>query len=245
MLAVQGLWAGYDDVAVVRDVGLEVAPTGATAVLGANGAGKTTLFRAIVGLIRPRQGTVRFDDRLLTGCPPHEVVRRGVVYVPAERELFPQLTVEQHLQLGAYSAPRGFRSRLERAFNLFPRLAERKGQRAGTLSGGEQQMLAIARALMASPRLLLLDEPSTGLAPRLVAELYRQLAGLLREGVTILLAEQHVQAALTFCQRVYVLKDGRMAYGGPAEALRGNPELRRTYLGESGGSTDPTMTARP
>jgi len=241
MLEVQGLWAGYDDVAVVRDVDLEVPPKGATAVLGANGAGKTTLFRAIVGLIRPRGGCMRFDGEPLSGRAPHEVVRRGIVYVPAERELFPQLTVEQHLELGAYCVPGAFRSRRQLAYDLFPRLAERKRQRAGTLSGGEQQMLAIARALMASPRLLLLDEPSTGLAPRLVAELYRLLAALLREGVTILLAEQHVQAALKFCQRVYVLKDGRIAYGGPAEALRGNPELSRTYLGESRGSPDPTV----
>jgi branched-chain amino acid transport system ATP-binding protein len=233
MLEVQGLWAGYDDVPLVHDVDLEVPSSGATAVLGANGAGKTTLFRALVGLIRPSRGTIRFGGETLSGRPPHDVVRLGIVYVPAERELFPQLTVEQHLELGAYSVPGGFRSRLQRAYDLFPRLAERKRQRAGTLSGGEQQMLAIARALMASPKLLLLDEPSTGLAPLLVAELYRQLGVLLREGVTILLAEQHVQAALKLCQRVYVLKDGRIAYSGPAEALRGNPELSRSYLGES------------
>ncbi|MDQ7850921.1 MAG: ABC transporter ATP-binding protein [Armatimonadota bacterium] len=245
MLDVQGLWAGYDDVPLVRDVHLEVPATGATAVLGSNGAGKTTLFRAIVGLLRPWRGTVRFDGELLSGQPPHEMVRRGVVYVPAERELFPQLTVAQHLELGAYCAPGLLRSGLQRVYTLFPRLAERKEQRASTLSGGEQQMLAIARALMAAPRLLLLDEPSTGLAPRLVADLYRQLGTLLREGVTILLAEQHVQAALNFCQRVYVLKDGRIAYGGPAGALRGNPELYRTYLGETLGPPAPGGPGHP
>jgi branched-chain amino acid transport system ATP-binding protein len=233
MLEVQGLSAGYEDVPLVHDISLEVPPSGATAVLGANGAGKTTLFRAIVGLIRPSRGTIRFDGEITSGRPPHDVVRRGLVYVPAERELFTLLTVEQHLELGAYCVPGGFRSRLQRAYDLFPRLAERKRQRAGTLSGGEQQMLAIARALMASPKLLLLDEPSTGLAPLLVVELYRQLGVLLREGVIILLAEQHVQAALKLCQRVYVLKDGRVAYGGGAEALLGNPELSRSYLGKS------------
>ncbi|MDR7607326.1 MAG: ATP-binding cassette domain-containing protein, partial [Armatimonadota bacterium] len=165
------------------------------------------------------------------GLRPHEVVRQGVAYVAAERELFPQLTVLENLELGAYARPEGARQRLEMVFDLFPRLAERKGQRAGTLSGGEQQMLAIARALMAQPKLLLLDEPSTGLAPRLVAELYRRLETLRRQGVTILLAEQQVGAALGLCSRVYVLKDGGVAFEGEAADLRGSAQLRVAYLG--------------
>ncbi len=232
MLEVEGLWAGYGGIAVVRDVHLEVPPDGATAVLGPNGAGKTTLFRAIVGLVRPMRGRVRFEGAPLIGLPPHEVVRRGIVYVPAERELFPQLTVLENLELGAYCSGRDFRDRLERVYALFPRLAERRRQRAGTLSGGEQQMLAIARALMSRPRLMLLDEPSTGLAPRLVAELYRQLEALQKEGVTILLAEQQVRAALSLCRRVYVIRDGRIVFRGSAAELWGNPGLWQAYLGE-------------
>ncbi|MDQ7801595.1 MAG: ABC transporter ATP-binding protein [Armatimonadota bacterium] len=231
MLEVQDLWAGYDDVAVVRGVSLRVADGEAIAVLGPNGAGKTTLFRSLVGLVRPQKGSVRFEGRPLHGLRPHEVVRQGVAYVAAERELFPQLTVLENLELGAYARPEGARQRLEMVFDLFPRLAERKGQRAGTLSGGEQQMLAIARALMAQPKLLLLDEPSTGLAPRLVAELYRRLETLRRQGVTILLAEQQVGAALGLCSRVYVLKDGGVAFEGEAADLRGSAQLRVAYLG--------------
>jgi branched-chain amino acid transport system ATP-binding protein len=231
MLEVRGLWAGYNDVAVVRDVTLQASAGEATAVLGPNGAGKTTLFRTLVGLLRPRQGSILFEGVPLNGLRPHQIVQRGIVYVAAERELFPQLTVLENLELGAYCHPRSLRSRLELVFGLFPQLAERRGQRAGTLSGGEQQMLAIARALMAQPKLILLDEPSTGLAPRLVAELYRRLDVLRQEGVTILLAEQQVGAALSLCARVYVLKDGRVVFSGEASSLRGSPELRRAYLG--------------
>ncbi|MFN3286642.1 MAG: ABC transporter ATP-binding protein, partial [bacterium] len=189
------------------------------------------LFRSLVGLVRPKKGSVHFEGRPLHGLRPHEVVRQGVAYVAAERELFPQLTVLENLELGAYARPEGARQRLEMVFELFPRLAERRAQRAGTLSGGEQQMLAIARALMAQPKLLLLDEPSTGLAPRLVAELYRRLETLLRQGVTILLAEQQVGAALGLCSRVYVLKDGGVAFEGEAAELRGSAQLRVAYLG--------------
>ncbi|MDR5710031.1 MAG: ABC transporter ATP-binding protein [Armatimonadota bacterium] len=235
MLEVRNLWAGYEGTAVVREVDLEVPGREATAVLGPNGAGKSTLFRAIAGLIRPQRGVVIFDGSPIHGLPPHEISRRGLVYVPAERELFPQLTVLENLELGAYSSPEGLRSRLRLVFDLFPRLAERRGQRAGTLSGGEQQMLAIARALMSQPKLILLDEPSTGLAPRLVAELYRQLEVLQREGVTILLAEQQVRAALGLCRRVYVLRDGRVVFRGAASDLWGKSELRQAYLGEPRG----------
>jgi branched-chain amino acid transport system ATP-binding protein len=231
MLEVHDLWAGYDDVAVVRGVSLRVSDGEAVAVLGPNGAGKTTLFRSLVGLVRPRRGSVRFEGRALERLRPHEVVRQGVAYVAAERELFPQLTVLENLELGAYARPDGAGQRLQLVFDLFPRLAERRWQRAGTLSGGEQQMLAIARALMGQPRLLMLDEPSTGLAPRLVAELYRRLEVLRRQGITILLAEQQVGAALGLCSRVYVLKDGQVAFEGSSSDLRGSDHLRTAYLG--------------
>lgn len=231
MLEVQDLWAGYDDMAVVRGVNLRVDAQEAVAVLGPNGAGKTTLFRALVRLLQPLRGSVRFEGRSLEGMQPHQVVRQGVAYVAAERELFPQLTVLENLELGAYARPDGLRRRLDAVFDLFPRLAERRSQRAGTLSGGEQQMLAIARALMGEPKLLLLDEPSTGLAPRLVAELYRRLDLLRRQGVTLLLAEQQVGAALSLCPRVYVLKDGGVAFEGPSSELRGSAQLRAAYLG--------------
>lgn len=231
MLEVRDLWAGYGDVAVVRGVSLQVADGEATAVLGPNGAGKTTLFRALVGLVRPTRGSVRFHGSPLEGLRPHEVVRRGVAYVAAERELFPQLTVLENLELGAYVRPEGARRRLEMVFALFPRLSERRDQRAGTLSGGEQQMLAIARALMGQPKLLLLDEPSTGLAPRLVAELYRRLNVLRDQGVTILLAEQQVGAALALCSRAYVLRNGTLAFEGEASQLRGSDHLHSAYLG--------------
>jgi branched-chain amino acid transport system ATP-binding protein len=174
---------------------------------------------------------VRFEGRALERLRPHEVVRQGVAYVAAERELFPQLTVLENLELGAYARPDGAGQRLQLVFDLFPRLAERRWQRAGTLSGGEQQMLAIARALMGQPRLLMLDEPSTGLAPRLVAELYRRLEVLRRQGITILLAEQQVGAALGLCSRVYVLKDGQVAFEGSSSDLRGSDHLRTAYLG--------------
>lgn len=231
MLEVQDLWAGYGDVAVVRGVSLRVAEGEATAVLGPNGAGKTTLFRALVGLVRPQKGSVRFEGKSLEGLRPHQVVRQGIAYVAAERELFPQLTVLENLELGAYARPDGLRERLEMVFALFPRLSERRDQRAGTLSGGEQQMLAIARALMGQPKLLLLDEPSTGLAPRLVAELYRRLSVLRDQGVTILLAEQQVGAALALCSRAYVLRNGTLAFEGEASQLRGSDHLHSAYLG--------------
>ncbi|MDR7482561.1 MAG: ABC transporter ATP-binding protein [Armatimonadota bacterium] len=231
MLTLERVAAAYDDVPVLREVSLEVRPGEAVGVIGPNGAGKTTLFKTIAGLLQPRSGAVTWEGRRLDALPAHQVARLGVVYIPAERELFPQMTVLENLQLGAYPHPDGSRARLESVFALFPRLAERRHQRAGTLSGGEQQMLAIARGVMLRPRLLLLDEPSTGLAPRLVAELYRQLDRLRDAGLTILLAEQQVPMALMFCRRLYVLENGRVVLSGSPEDLLGNPTLKRAYLG--------------
>jgi branched-chain amino acid transport system ATP-binding protein len=231
VLRVERLVAAYDDIQVLREVSLEVRPGEAVGVIGPNGAGKTTLFKAICGLLRPRAGQISWEGVRLDGRPAHDVARRGVVYVPAERELFPQLTVADNLTLGAYAAPAGVGGRMARVYDLFPRLAARRPQRAETLSGGEQQMLAIGRAVMAKPRLMLLDEPSTGLAPRVVAAMYHQLTTLRKDGLTILLAEQQVPLALSFCDRIYVLENGRVVLSGPPQVLLGDPGLKRAYLG--------------
>ncbi len=231
VLQVQSLVVAYDDIQILREVSLDVRPGEAVGVIGPNGAGKTTLFKAISGLLRPQAGHIAWDGVRLDGRRAHDIARRGVVYVPAERELFPQMTVADNLMLGAYVAPAGVHRQLARVYDLFPRLAARRGQRAETLSGGEQQMLAIGRAVMAKPKMLLLDEPSTGLAPQIVAAMYHQLTTLRAEGLTILLAEQQVPLALSLCDRIYVLENGRVVLSGPPQALLSDPILKRAYLG--------------
>ncbi len=216
---------------MLREISLEVQSGEAVGVIGPNGSGKTTLFKAIAGMLRPKSGQILYDGARLDRLRTPDVAKRGIVYIPAERELFPQMTVLENLELGAYVNPRGRGNLFEVVFGLFPRLAERKGQRAETLSGGEQQMLAIARGVMARPKVLLLDEPSTGLAPLLVAEMYRQLTRLREEGLTILLAEQQVPLALSFCERVYVLENGWIKLSGSSRDLLGDPEIKRAYLG--------------
>jgi branched-chain amino acid transport system ATP-binding protein len=231
LVAVADAEVAYADIAVVRGVSLEVAEGEAVAVIGPNGAGKTTLLKAIAGMLGLRAGAVRYHGERIDGRRHYEIVRRGVVYVPAERELFPQMTVLENLELGAYAHYASRAERLKFVLDLFPRLRERRKQLAGTLSGGEQQMLAIGRGLMAQPRILLLDEPSTGLAPFFVSEIYRQFAQLKREGLTILLAEQKVPHALGFTDRAYVLENGRIRMSGRSGELLGDPEIRRAYLG--------------
>ena len=216
---------------MLREVSLEVRGGEAVGVIGPNGSGKTTLFKAIAGMLRPKAGRILYDGARLDGLRTPAVARRGIVYIPAERELFPQMTVLENLELGAYANPRDRDGLFEFVFGLFPRLEERKGQRAETLSGGEQQMLAIARGVMARPKVLLLDEPSTGLAPLLVAEMYRQLTRLREEGLTILLAEQQVPLALSFCERAYVLENGWIKLSGASRDLLGDPGIKRAYLG--------------
>jgi branched-chain amino acid transport system ATP-binding protein len=230
MLEVAELSAGHLGEDVVHQVSFMVAEGEAVTVIGSNGAGKTTLFRAVCGLLRPSHGSVRLDDRPITRRRAHDIARRGLAYVPAERHLFPDMTVAENLDLGAFPRrPRADRRTL--VLDLFPRLAERRRQRAGTLSGGEQQMLAVGRALMSEPRLLLLDEPTTGLAPAVAAAAYAALTSLREHGLTIVVAEQQVPLALAFADRGYVLESGRIQLAGSVAELEGNSEVQRAYLG--------------
>lgn len=230
MLEVRGVSAGYLGEDVVHTVSLTVNDGEAVAVIGSNGAGKTTLFRAICGLLVPSSGEVWFGGRSITRAGAHRIARAGLAYVPAERHLFPWMTVNENLALGAYPR-RPDRDSTELVFDVFPQLAERRRQRAGTLSGGQQQMLAVGRALMATPRLLMLDEPTTGLAPKLAAEAYAALARLRLQGVSLLVAEQQVPLALGLADRGYVLESGRIQLDGSSGDLGANPDVQRAYLG--------------
>jgi branched-chain amino acid transport system ATP-binding protein len=230
MLEASGLSAGYLGENVVEDVDVEVVAGQAVAVIGSNGAGKTTLFRALCGMLPVSAGRVRFNGEDVTGRPAHRVARAGLAYVPAERHLFPGMSVRENLLLGAYPG-RPDPSAFELVFDLFPRLNERRKQPAGNLSGGEQQMLAVGRALMSRPRLLMLDEPTTGLAPKLARSAYGALQALKETGVTLLVAEQQVPLALSLADRGYVLENGRIRLEGASEDLERNPEVRRAYLG--------------
>ncbi|HSE95963.1 MAG TPA: ABC transporter ATP-binding protein, partial [Methylomirabilota bacterium] len=201
--------------------------------LGPNGAGKTTTLKTISGLLSPRTGGVSLEGASLAGVPSHEIVRRGIAHVPEGRKIFNRLTVVENLEMGAYVRTDGaVHDDMERVYTLFPRLRERRAQVAGTLSGGEQQMLAIGRALMARPRLLLLDEPSMGLAPVLVEQIFETIQDINRQGTPILLVEQNAAMALTIATRGYVLETGHIVLEGPAHALRENEDVRRAYLGE-------------
>jgi branched-chain amino acid transport system ATP-binding protein len=216
----------------VREVSLEIARGELVALVGSNGAGKTTTLRALTGLLRPRRGTV-LEGQRIDGLPSWEVVARGIAHVPEGRQLFPTMTVLENLDLGARSRESQSRRAETRAriFGLFPRLAERRGQLAGTLSGGEQQMCAIGRALMSLPRLLLLDEPSLGLAPVMVEVIFDNLIRINAEGTTVLLVEQNVRKALELCHRAYVLENGRIVLSGPRASLLESDQIRQAYLG--------------
>ena len=233
MLSVSGLDVYYGGIRALKGVALEVRRGEIVALLGNNGAGKTTTLRTISGLVRPRAGTVIFEARPLAATPPHEVVARGIAHVPEGRRIFNRLTVRENLAMGAYlRRDAEVAGDLERVFALFPRLEERMAQIAGTLSGGEQQMLAIGRALMARPRLLLLDEPSMGLAPVLVEQIFETVADINRQGTTILLVEQNAAMALAVAHRGYVLETGAIVLEGPAAELERNVDVRRAYLGQ-------------
>jgi branched-chain amino acid transport system ATP-binding protein len=233
MLEVRHLGAGYGRVDVLRDVSIAAADGAFVGLLGPNGAGKTTLLRSISGLTRISAGEIVFGGRVIHRRPAETIVAQGIIHVPQGRMLFPDLTVGENLQLGAYlkAARLDYAKTLDRVETLFPILRERRHQAAGVLSGGEQQMLAIGRALMAQPRLLLLDEPSLGLAPRAVAEIFTVLAQINREGTTILIAEQNARMILQRAQHVFVLENGRVAHSGPSEQLAKSDEIRRSYLG--------------
>ena len=236
MLEIRDLSVAYGDVQVLHGVSLRVGEGEIVSLVGANGAGKTTTLRAVSGLVPAVEGQVTFDGRPLTGLAPARVVARGIGHVPEGRQLFSNMTVEENLELGAYlPAARAVRAAtLARVLELFPRLAERRGQVAGTLSGGEQQMLAIARALMSRPRLLILDEPSLGLAPIVVRAIFEAVARINAEGTTVLLVEQNLAQSLRLSHRGYVLETGRVVLEGRGDELLQNPHTRKAFLGLAG-----------
>jgi branched-chain amino acid transport system ATP-binding protein len=232
ILAEHGLRAGYGTAEILRGVDLVVAQGEIVAVLGSNGAGKSTLNRTISGVVRPWEGSIRFADAAIERERPAAIVARGLIQVPEGRRIFPNMTVRENLDLGAYRRGRARRAANRmRIFSIFPRLAERQTQRAGTLSGGEQQMLAIGRGLMAEPELLILDEPSLGLSPLAVAGLFALIKSLNADGTAILLVEQNVMQSLEVAQRAYILDNGMFTLEGRAADLRNDPGLKRAYLG--------------
>jgi ABC-type branched-subunit amino acid transport system ATPase component len=233
LLLAEHITAGYGRIDILHDVGLAVRPGEIVSVIGPNGAGKSTTFKTIVGFLRPRVGRVVFDGRDITGLRTDLVLRRGLAYVPQGRIVFPQMTVLENLEMGGYIVSEGARlaSALERVFALFPVLHERRRQKAGTMSGGEQQMVAMGRALMTEPRLILLDEPSLGLSPKFVTLIFDKLVEMKTSGYTLMLVEQNATRALAIADRGYVLELGRNRFEGPGRELLVDPEVKRLYLG--------------
>jgi branched-chain amino acid transport system ATP-binding protein len=234
-LEVRGIDVFYGDVQAVWDVSFEVTDGEVVTLVGANGAGKTTTLRTVAGLLRPRRGTIRFRGNDVTGLPPYRLVERGLVMVPEARQLWPGMTVRENLDMGAYGkdAREHRKQSLATVLELFPILGQRANQNAGTLSGGEQQMCAIGRGLMARPQVLMLDEPSLGLSPKLVRQVFAALKDINGRGVTLLLVEQNVHHALALAQHGFVLETGRMTLSGPSGALLGDPRVREKFLGEA------------
>jgi branched-chain amino acid transport system ATP-binding protein len=233
MLRVEALEVAYGKIQALWGITFEIPQGEIVAVVGANGAGKTTTLKTLSGLLRPKAGRILLEDRRLDDLSPAAIVGLGIVHVPEGRKLFPEMTVLDNLLVGGYApaARARRRQRLEEAFTVFPRLAERRRQLAGTLSGGEQQMLAIGRGLMAGPRILMLDEPSLGLAPIMVQEMFRVIGEINRAGVTVLLVEQNTEHALTLAHRGFVLESGRVALSGTGPELLASPQVREAYLG--------------
>ncbi|MGE5146328.1 MAG: ABC transporter ATP-binding protein [Candidatus Eiseniibacteriota bacterium] len=232
MLDVHGLTAGYGETEVLRGVDFNVGVGEIVAVLGSNGVGKSTLNRTLSGIVRARHGTIRFDGADVARERPPTIVARGLIHVPEGRRIFPNISVRDNLDLGSYRRAKARRpDNRERVLTIFPRLRERHSQLAGTLSGGEQQMLAIGRGLMAEPKLIILDEPSLGLSPRLVEELFALIARIRADGVAVLLVEQNVVQSLEIADRAYILSEGTFAMSGPAAAIAADPALKRAYLG--------------
>jgi len=234
LLDVRGIDVAYGGIRAVRQLNLHVHPGELVALIGANGAGKSTTLRAICGLVPLAAGSIHYQGQSLAGQPVHSMVRQGLVMVPEGRGIFPQLTIEENLYMGAYTRTDkdGVAQDLEGIFTRFPRLAERRKQTAGTLSGGEQQMLAMGRAILSQPKLLLLDEPTMGLAPIMVDKIFEVIADISQRGVTILLIEQNARLALEVSQRGYVLESGELTLQGPAHDLLHDPKVRAAYLGE-------------
>jgi branched-chain amino acid transport system ATP-binding protein len=234
LLEVQGLKISYGGINAVKGIDLAVGPGEMVALIGANGAGKTSTLKAICGILPPAGGRVRYAGSDVTGCPPHVLVEQGLALVPEGRQVFGRLTVEENLDMGAYARSDAARIKqdLQRVYELLPRLYERRRQTAGTLSGGEQQMLAIGRALMSAPKLLLLDEPSMGLAPLMVQRIFETIRRVAAEGVTVLLVEQNAKLALELSQRGYVMESGSITLSAQASALLNDPQVRQAYLGE-------------
>jgi len=232
MITIKNLSAGYGFVEVLRDVSLDISAGEIVAVLGSNGVGKTTLNNTLSGLITPKSGEIYFENELISGRPPEEIVDLGLIHVPEGRKLFPNLTVRDNLELGSYRRGKSERSQsLEMVLQTFPKLSERISQLAGTLSGGEQQMVAIGRGLMSNPRLLILDEPSLGLSPLLVEQMFDLIKRINSKGLTILLVEQNVMQSLTIADRAYVIDEGKVSLSGTAKDLRNNADLKKSYLG--------------
>ena len=234
LLAVENLEAGYGPINVLHRLSLTVNRGEIVAMIGANGAGKTTTLMSISGVVKARAGTIRFDGHDLTSLPAHSIVRLGLTQSPEGRKIFPRLTVRENLEMGAFTRTdtQGVKADIDRAFQMFPLLEKRQAQAGGLLSGGEQQMLAIARALMARPKLLLLDEPSLGLAPQIVVQIFDVIRDLNRQGVSVLLVEQNAQMALKVAHRGYVLETGRITFSDRADVLLNDPRIRAAYLGE-------------
>ncbi len=231
MLSLDNISAGYAGFQALFGVSLEMRAGESVAVIGPNGAGKTTLLRVISKLIDPTGGELFFQNQSLKKMPPHEVVARGIAHVPENRRLFPRLTAEENLRMGAYVSRKQFPERLETVYGLFPRLKEKRRQAAGTLSGGEQQMCAIGRALMSSPKLLLLDEPSAGLAPVVVQSIFELVRRICAEGYTVLIVEQNIRQVLKVVGRAYLLDAGRIVRSGTSAELLAAPEIQKAYLG--------------
>jgi branched-chain amino acid transport system ATP-binding protein len=233
ILKVRGIDAGYGKVQILHDVSLDIAPGEVVSIIGPNGAGKSTVLKAVMGMLRPTQGELLFDRQPITGLRTDLVVHRGIGYVPQGRIVFKEMTVVENLEMGAYTVKDKSRVRqsMEQVFAIFPRLAERRKQAAGTLSGGEQQMLAMGRALMVQPRLILMDEPSLGLAPMFVDLVFEKIGELKQTGMTLLLVEQNAAKALSISDRGYVLELGRNRFTGSGEALLADDRVRRMYLG--------------
>jgi branched-chain amino acid transport system ATP-binding protein len=237
LLNVSKLSVAYGGIRAVRELSLDVAPGEMVCLIGANGAGKTTTLKALSGLIAPQSGSVHLDGQSLSGLPAHEIARRGMALVPEGRGVFPRMSVAENLMMGAYvrTDRAAIASDLDQIYGLLPRLTERRAQMAGLLSGGEQQMLALGRAMMARPRLLLLDEPSMGLAPLMVQAVFGIIRKIAASGVAVLLVEQNAHLALKTCARGYVLETGAVSLSGNAAELAANPAVRHAYLGESDG----------